>query len=394
MHDILSEDLRMLRDLVRKFVDSELMPLEKTVQHREAARGLGNDPVIPPEDYDRLLGKARELGLWGLDVPEEFGGVGLGMEAKMIAVEEMNRSITPFRLPPESPNLYLLSKTCTPEQREKYLLPYASGEKRSSLALTEPDAGSDVSAMRTTARRVDGGWVLNGTKMWISWADAASFFIIVAVTDRDRGTRGGMTSFLVDAGTPGLTVGNFIPTMGEPTPYELLIENVFVPDSQVLGELGYAFKPLTNRLGVRRVEIAARCVGMASRLIDMMVQQAENRVTFGKPLGERQGVQWMIADSAMEVHASRLMVQDAARKLDAGIADLREEASITKVFATEMITRVVDRAMQVHGGIGFSKETPIEYIYRNSRVLRILEGASEIHRMQLAREILKQGSVG
>ncbi|WEX12442.1 acyl-CoA dehydrogenase family protein [Chelativorans sp. AA-79] len=378
----------MLQDLVRKFVTSELIPLEKKVQEREASRGLGNDPVIPPDDYSRLLGRAQELGLWGMDVPEEFGGSGLGIVAKMVAVEEMSRSITPFRLPPESPNLWLLSKTCTPQQREKYLLPYARGDKRSSLALTEADAGSDVGAMRTNAKRVDGGWLLNGTKMWISWANVADFFIVVAVTDKEKGTRGGMTSFLVDADTPGFRVGNFIPTMGEPTPYELQLENVFIPDEQVLGEIGYAFKPLTNRLGVRRVEIAARCVGMANRLIDLMVTQAENRVTFGKPLADRQAVQWMIADSAIEVHAARLMVRDAAEKLDAGISDIREEASITKVYATEMISRVVDRAMQVYGGIGFSKETPIEYIYRNSRVLRILEGASEIHRMQIARKRL------
>ena len=386
MHDLLSDDQRMIKDLVRKFVESELIPLEKTVQEREAGRGLGNDPVIPPEAQARLMERASELGLWGMDVPEEFGGSGLGMAVKMVAVEEMNRSITPFRLPPESPNLFLLSKTCTPSQREKYLLPYAAGKKRSSLALTEAGAGSDVSAIRTVAKKVDGGWVINGSKMWISWADLADFFIVVALTDKEKGTRGGMTSFLIDKDTPGFTIGNFVPTMGEPTPYELLLENVFIPDDQVLGEVGYAFKPLTNRLGVRRIEIAARCVGMASRLIDLMSLQASNRVTFGQPLGERQGVQWMIADSVIEVHAARLMVRDAALKLDMGIADVREEASATKVFATEMITRVVDRAMQVHGGLGFSKETPIEYIYRNSRVLRILEGASEIHRMQIARQ--------
>ncbi len=389
---VLSEsDLADLRQVMRHFVETEMMPLERTVQDREAERGLGADPVIPPEANERLMKKAAELDLWGLDVPEEYGGQGLGMGAKMVAVEELFRSIVPFRLPPESPNLSLLIQTCNDDQRERYLLPYSRGERRASLALTESEAGSDAAAIKTTAVKDGNSWVINGVKQWISWADLSDFFIVIAVTDKEKRARGGISAFLVDKGTPGLVVGPHASTMGEPTPYELRLEDVRVGEEQVLGEIGLAFPPLTNRLSIRRIEMASRCVGMAERLIELMVEQAKTRYTFGEPLANRQMVQTWIADSVMEVHATRLMVADAARKFDSGIRDLRLEASTTKVFGTEMITRVADRALQLHGGMGFSKELPIEYIYRNSRFLRVLEGASEIHRIQIAKHRLNAG---
>ena len=381
----LPDELRMLRDIVRQFVQTELMPLEKIVQEREARRGLGNDPVIPPEENARLIQRARELDLWGLDVPVELGGQGLGFCAKVIAIEELFRTIVPFRFPPESPNLFMLIENCTPEQRERYLVPYARGEKLSAIVLTEPNAGSDAAAIQTTAVRRDGGWVLNGTKTFISYADVADFYIVIAVTDKEKRARGGITAFLVDRDTPGCRVGRHIPTMGEPTPFEMVFDDCFLPDSQVLGEVGWGFRPLMNRLDVRRIEMAARAVGMAERMIQMMVEYANTRVTFGQPLAERQAIQWMIADSVMEVHATRLMVMDVARKLDDGIKDVRVEAASAKIFGSEMISRVVDRAMQVHGGLGYTKDLPIEYMYRNSRVLRIYEGTSEILRRQIAR---------
>jgi (R)-benzylsuccinyl-CoA dehydrogenase len=386
------EELQMFRDLIRRFVETELMPLERSVQRREAERGLGDDPLIPSDDHSRLLEKARTLDLWGIDVPEEFGGQGFGMTAKLIAIEELHRTIVPFRLPPESPNLEMLSQTCNREQREQYLLPYARGEKRASLALTEPGAGSDAAGIGLTATPIDQGWVINGTKTWITGADSADFFIVIGVTDREKRARGGMTAFLVDKDTPGLRVGNHIPTMGEPTPYEVIFDECVVADSQRLGGIGEAFKPMSNRLGVRRIEFGARCVGMAERLVEMMVQQALSRSTFGAPLADRQAIQWMIADSLIEIHATRLMVEDAAKKLDGGVVDVRREASTTKVFATEMISKVADRAMQMHGAMGLSKELPIEYIYRNSRFLRIIEGPSEIHRVQLARMRLREAN--
>jgi (R)-benzylsuccinyl-CoA dehydrogenase len=389
----LSEDLHGLRDLVREFVRRELLPLEQIVQEREAARGLGNDPVIPPEDHARLTRRARELDLWGLDIPPELGGQGLGVLAKMVATEEINRSIVPFRLPPESTSISFLIEGCTPEQRERFVLPYTRDGKRMALALSEPNAGADAAAIETTAARADGGWLLNGAKTFISWADEADLVIVMALTDREKRSRGGITAFLVEAGTPGMHVGRHIPTMGHHTPNEMSFTDCFVPDGQVLGEVGYGFTPLAQCLNVIRVDVGARALGMAERLIDMMVEHANTRVTFGQKLADRQAVQWMIADSVMEVHAARLMVHDAAAKLDAGVKDVRTEASSVKVFATEMISRVVDRAMQVYGGMGYTRDLPIEFIYRNSRIMRIMDGPSEIHRQQIARLRLRRAPV-
>jgi (R)-benzylsuccinyl-CoA dehydrogenase len=390
--DLSINELGMFRDLIRSFVDKELIPLERVVQEREASRGLGRDPLIPPEDHARLLQRTQELDLWGLDVPIEYGGQGMGTAVKLVAIEELHRTIVPFRLPPESPNLTILAQTCNPDQVERYLKPYARGELRSTFVLSEPGAGSDAAAIETTARRTDSGWVLNGTKMWITGADSADFYIVIAVTDKEKRARGGMTAFLIDKDTPGFEVGRHIPTMGEPTPFEVVIRDCEVSDCQRLGEVGEAFKPMSNRLGIRRIEFGARCIGMGERLVDLMVVQAKNRTTFGKPLADRQAIQWMIADSVIELHATRLMVDDAARKLDSGVIDIRREASATKVFATEMISKIVDRCMQMHGAMGLSKELPIEFIYRNSRFLRIVEGASEIHRVQLAKFRLREAS--
>lgn len=384
-----TEEQDALRAVVREFVHTELLPLERTVQDLEASRGLASTPVIPPEAYQRLLEQARQRDLWGLDVPVEYGGQELGMVAKMIAVEELNRSIVPFRLPPESPNLWLLVNYCTDYQRQRWVEPYARGELRASLALTESEAGSDATAIRSTATKCDGGWRLNGTKQFISWADVANFFIVIAWTDRDKSASQGISAFIVDQGTSGLRVGRHMATMGEPTPFEVVLDDCPVPDENVLGEVGAGFRPIAGRLDVRRIEMAARCVGMAERCIELMVTQAKNRKTFGQPLADRQMVQAWIADSEIEVHATRLMVMDAAARHDAYGLNTRREASICKVFGTEMITRVVDRTLQVYGGMGFSKDLPIEYIYRNSRFLRVLEGASEIHRITLAKLRLK-----
>lgn len=389
----LTDELRAVQEVARNFTRRELLPLEKSVIEREVIRGFDQVPLIEPEQEQRLTALVRDLGLWGLEVTEELGGAGLGLLAKAVAVEELNYSITPYRLPPESPNISYLDAVVTPEQREAYLNPLCRGDKTSALALTEPDAGSDAGGIRTSATKDGDGWVISGSKLWISWADTVDFFIVIAVTDPAKRNRGGMTAFLVDSQAAGLEISKPIATMGEQRPFGLFFDRVRVPDSAVLGTVGDAFKPLTNRLGVRRVEIGARCVGMAQRLVDMMCQYSVERHTFGVPLAERQAVQFMIADSVMELHAARLMVYDAATMLDSGVSDIRLEASTVKVQATEMLSRVVDRAMQVHGAMGYSKELPIEYLYRNSRVLRILEGPSEIHRAQIAKLSIRQRSV-
>lgn len=387
----LPEEYLHIKRMVRKFTENELFPLEKSVIEREASRGFTDAPSITPEQEKVLMAKTKELGLWGIEVPEEFGGLDLGALAKVVVVEEMNRSIVQFTLPPDAPNLNFLQSCCTKEQYERYLVPYAAGTKRSALAMTEPNAGSDASAIQMRAKLVDGKWCLNGTKSWISYAQKVDFFITIAVTDKEKGKKGGFTAFLVDKGTPGLRIVRNVNTIGDMFAYELVFEDVELEPNQVLGEVGNAFVPLQNRFGVRRMELAARCLGYADRLIQLMIEQANIRTTFGKPLADRQAVQWWISNSSMELHAARLMVYHAAWKVDQGHQDMRKEAAMLKVYCTEMLSKIADRAIQIHGGMGLSKEMPIEYIARLVRIFRIVEGPSEIHRWLLAREILKDG---
>lgn len=381
----------MIRDTVARFTREELLPLEREVIRRDAERGFGDAPLLTPEVDAHLQARAREIGLWGIDVPEEFGGQALGALSKCVVFEQLKYSIVPFVLPPESPNLHMLQACCTGDQVARYLLPYAAGEKKSCLALSEPSAGSDASAIETRAERRNGRWVVNGQKIWITNAKRADFMIVIAVTDPKKRARGGMTAFLIDKDTPGVSIPSSFAIIGEMHPYAVNFENVELDDAQVLGEVGEAFVPLQNRLGVRRMEIAARSLGAARRCIDLMIQQANVRKTFGAPLADRQAIQWWIADSFQELEMARLLVYRLAWKLDQGVKDFRRDAAMAKVQATEMIGRVADRAIQLHGGMGVCKELPLEYIYRVSRVYRIVEGASEVHRWTLARELLRNG---
>jgi (R)-benzylsuccinyl-CoA dehydrogenase len=385
------ESTRMVRETVARFVRSELLPHEQLIIRREAERGYNDDPLIPPELDAQLHKKARDIGLWGIDVPREFGGQEYGMLAKCVVIEEVKNSIVPFVLPPESPNLYLLNELCKGGQIDRYLLPYARGEKKSCIALSEPGAGSDAAAIKTRAVRKNGKWVLNGSKIWISNARRADFMIVLAVTDPEQGAHGGMTAFLVDKGTPGVSVPSSYPMIGEYHPYAVFLDNVELGDSQVLGEVGQAFKPIQKRLGVRRLDIASRCLGLATRCLNMMIDQANSRSTFGALLADRQTVQNWIADSYQELEMVRWLVYRLAWRLDRGDADFRRDGSIVKVQATEMIGRVADRAIQLFGGMGLSKELPLEYIARMVRVLRIVEGPSEVHRWVVARDLLKNG---
>ena len=382
--DLDSGDLADLRSVARHFVESELYPMESEIQRREAQRGLGDDSLIPHEDSARLMDAAREHDLLGLDVPEVLGGQGYGFLAKLLVVEELNRSIVPFRLAPESPNLYLLMELASSEQRPRYLEPYARGALKAASAFTEPDAGCDTLARRTTARRAGSGWVLNGAKQFVSWAKSADFFVVTAATAPAARPSERFTAFIVEPHTPGVHIGRHISTMGEATPYGVSFEDVQLEDSQRLGPEGGAFLPVQRRLDIRRIEMGARCVGMGSRLVDLMVQQAVERETYGDYLADRQMVQSWIADSVTDLHAATLMVTAAARRFDEGDRDLRLPASMVKTFATEMISRISDRTLQLFGGMGFTKDLPIEFIYRNSRFLRVLEGPSEIHRVQIA----------
>jgi (R)-benzylsuccinyl-CoA dehydrogenase len=397
-------ELRAIRDAARKFTSQELIPLEPQVIEGEMARGMDtapfkaepgrhytNDPdgALPYETYEHLVAQARKMGLWGLDVPEELGGNAISVLGKMIVHEEIHRSLVPFTLPPDSPNLHWMLAVCTPEQRERYLEPYARGEISACLAATEPNAGSDVAGIQTTAVRRGDCWVLNGRKMFINRADWSSFMIVLAKTDKELGPRGGITAFLVDRDTPGMTIQRRIATMVAERPCEITFDDVELPDSQVLGRVGWAFPELQNRFSVRRVEVAMRCIGTSERLLQLLVDQATAKSTFGVPLADRQAIQWWIADATTGIHAARLMAYNAAWKIDQGQRDIRYEASMLKIYATELVGKVADWTLQAHGGMGVAKEMPIEFFYRLCRIWRIVEGPSEVHRYVVARNRLK-----
>lgn len=387
----------MLKDLAQRFTANELTPLDHVLLEREMRMWTDGYTLLPDDVHARLLGITREMGFWGIEVEEKFGGQGLGMLAKTLVVEEMSKSLAGFShhgftLPPDAPNLYYLNEYGTEAQRERYLRPYCRGELDSAMMATEPGAGSDISGLKTTAVRKDGKWLINGAKIFISKCDKDKlFFICIAVTDKDAPTKRRFTAFLLDKGTPGVRIGKDIPVIGAMPTWSVFLDNVVVGDEAVLGEVGDAFIPLQNRFGVRRIELAAHCTGMAERLIQMMIEQANLRVTFGEPLAARQTVQNWIADSTMELESVRLMLYHAAWKSDRGQKDLRIEASSLKVVATEMLTRVADRAIQLHGGLGLSRELGIEYVARMARIWRIVEGASEIHRMAIAKKLLSDG---
>ncbi len=381
----LSEEHQMLKDLVARFVREQLMPLEPVVLEREAQ---GKGIALTEEERAPLDKLSRELGLWGLDAPEDVGGADLP-EVAMIGInEELGKTVTPYVFPPDSPNLRMLMVTVNDEQREQYLAPYARGETTSAIGISEPGAGADPAAMITTAIRDNGQWVLNGRKIWISRAADADFTIVMAVTDKAKGARGGISAFLVDKGTPGFNILRKIPMIGGAFTYEIALEDCRIPASKLLGKEGQGFAPMQVRLSTRRLEMGAWCIGIAQRALDMMCEYAPQRVTFGVPLAERQAIQWWVADAATQIHACRLMAYDAAWKLDQK-RDVRSEVSMIKVFATEMAWDVVDKAMQAFGAMGMTKETPLQLMASHVRNMRIYDGPSEVHRWVVARKLLR-----
>jgi len=374
----------MLQELAAKFVDNELMPLESAVLAREMS---GQSIALTDEEEAPLLAKCRELGLWGLDVPEQIGGANLPAVARMGVYEELGRTVTPFTFPPDSPDLHMLLATVNERQRKRYLEPYARGEMRSAIAVSEPGAGADPAAMTTRAVKDGEHWVINGRKIWISFVKAADFTIVMALTDAAKKARGGITAFIVEKGTPGFIIGREIAMLAGARTYEVVFEDCRLHEDQVLGQVGNGFGPMQLRLTVRRLEMGAWCVGMARRALDLMTAHAKLRVTFGAPLADRQAIQWWIADAATQIHACRLMIMDAAASLDAG-EDVRTVTSMVKVFGTEMATEVIDHAMQAFGAMGMAKEMPLQQMAQRVRVMRVFEGPSEVHRMVIARRIL------
>jgi acyl-CoA dehydrogenase len=255
------------------------------------------------------------------------------------------------------------------------------------MAISEPGAGADPSAMATRADREGDGWRLNGRKIWISRAAAADFTILMAATDRGKGARGGITAFIVDRDTPGFNILRRIPMLGGQFTYEIAIEDLCLPDTQRLGEIGQGFAPMQERLSTRRLQMAATCTGIAQRALDMMCEYAPQRTTFGAPLSERQAIQWWVADAATRIHACRLMTYEAAARVDRG-QDARTQVSMVKVFATEMAWDIVDHAMQTFGAMGMTKELPLQKMANDVRLQRIYEGPNEVHRWVVARNTM------
>ena len=383
MTGLLAEEHRMLQDLVARFVDEQLMPLEPKIIERDIK---GEHPKLTDEEEAPLLAKCKETGLWALDVPEEHGGANLPAVALMSVNEELWRTIVPFTLPPDSPNLHMLLAVASPEQKKKYMEPYARGEARSAIAISEPGAGADPSALSTKAEMVGNEWVINGRKIWVSRVPQADFIIVMARVGSGK-RHEGITAFIVEKRTKGFEIARAIPMIGGHRTYELVFDNMRLPADAILGEVGNGFAPMQLRLNVRRLQIGAWGIGLARRALDMMCAHVKQRRTFGALLADRQAIQWWIADSATKIHACRLMVRDAAAALDRG-EDVRQAASMVKIFATEMASEIVDYATQTFGAMGVTKELPLQLMAQKARVMRIYEGPSEVHRMSVARRIL------
>jgi acyl-CoA dehydrogenase len=385
----LAPELIELRDRVAAFIRDEVIPLERCGGER-----------ISFEEINALRQKARAAGIYGPQLPREYGGLGLGTLAMCVVFEQAGRSLLgPVALhcsAPDEGNMHLLELYANDEQREQYLRPLVEGKIRSCFAMTEPapGAGADPSMIKTRAERVDGGWEITGRKWFATGAEGSSFAITMAVTDLTVPVRQGVTMFLVPTDTPGFRVVRSVPTMGGHGiggHGEIDYERVCVPDSAVLGKVGDGFKMAQVRLTPARLTHCMRWMGVAQRSLEIATARALEREAFGKKLAQHQAIQWMLADSEIELHASRLMVMQAAWKFERG-QDIRHESSICKVFVAEAVNRIIDRAVQICGALGVSDDTPLEHFYREARAFRIYDGPSEVHRMVIARKILRPGS--
>jgi acyl-CoA dehydrogenase len=379
----LDDHQRALIRTVRQFIVSELQPLEETVERNGA---------LASEDARRIFERAKALGLYAMNVPQRFGGGGLDAFDTMLAEEQFGRT-SDILIRRAFGNVYEVLFECDPAQRARWLEPAVRGERTCSIAFTEPGAGSDAAGIRTRARRDGDGWRLNGQKHFISDGLFSDFFVVTAVTDPDSGARG-ISLFLVDKSLPGLSVGRDQPMMGlrGTSHVELFFDEVRLDASALLGGEGQGLRMALTTLGrVRLGQVAARAVGRATLVLERALDHARERRQFGRAIGEYQMVQQMIADSVIEVNAARLMVWRAAAALDAG-DDARDLIAMVKVQASETLGRVVDRAVQIFGGMGFCKDLPIERYYRDARVYRIFDGTSEIHRHAIARDALRRGA--
>jgi acyl-CoA dehydrogenase len=378
----LPERARELQATARKFVEEELIPLEAEADWWDADE-------MPDAIRRPLEEKAKALGLWLLDTPKELGGAGLSqLELCLVWVELYKAGILPNRdLAVVGPDVRILLH-CNEQQRDRYLLPVIRGERRWCFAQTEPDAGTDPASMKTRAVWDGSAYVLNGTKRFITAARKADFAQVMAVTEPGKGARG-ITCFLVDMDTPGVSIsGEFQKMMGD-RPCQITFENARVPSENVLGGLGRGFEFAQKWITMGRLGQASKALGVADRALEMSARYAKSRVIKGESLAEQQAIQAMLADSLVEVYATRLMLHDAAMRMDRGQA-MRNESYMVKLFANEMAGRVLDRAIQIHGARGLTRALPLERWYLDLRSRRITEGASEVMRWVIARNYLRE----
>jgi acyl-CoA dehydrogenase len=376
----INQELAGMRAAIRRFTEQELEPI---------AQEIDRTGEVP----ERALPLLRAQGYLGMRMPSEFGGGEFDLPTYCLVLEELSRSHRIFTLMLDATsglNPIAIAHFGTTAQKEKYLSGLCNGTTHASFALTEPDAGSDAQAIKTRALKRGDDWVLNGRKHYISGAHQADVVLVMAVNDSEKRARGGITAFLVDKGTPGFSVTRVDTTIGsDPIKLaELSFDDCVIPASAVLGEVGQGFKVAMQSLTSGRMGVACSCIGAADRLLEMSAAYAKERSTFGKPLAERQAIQWMLADSATELALARALTYETLRRIEAG-EDVGSAASMCKLSASEMVGRVADRAVQIHGGMGLVRGFPIERFYRDVRHYRVGEGSSEIQRMMIAREVLR-----
>ncbi|EGP53981.1 acyl-CoA dehydrogenase family protein [Pseudorhizobium flavum] len=378
-----TDTFNLLLETVNRFVTERLIPREVEVVETNAI----------PDDVVREM---KDLGLFGLSIAEDFGGLGLSMEEEVRVVFELGRASPAFRSVAGT-NIGIGSQSIviagTQEQKEKYLPALASGDVIGSFALTEPDAGSDAMALRTSARKDGDHYILNGTKRYITNAPSAGLFSVMARTAPER-KADSISCFLVEAGTPGIKLGHPDKKMGQrgALTCDVIFEDCRVPASALLGnQEGNGFRTAMKVLDKGRLHIAALCVGIADRLIQESVAYAKDRKQFGQPIAEFQLVQAMLADSEADTYAARCMILDAAARRDRG-ENTTKVAACAKMFASEMVWRVADRAVQIFGGAGYMAEYPVERFYRDVRLFRIFEGTTQIQQIVIARELIKAAS--
>jgi alkylation response protein AidB-like acyl-CoA dehydrogenase len=377
----LPEDIKLLRQAIREFVDKEVAPIAREIDEQER---------VPFE----TLKKAGELGLLGVPFPERYGGIDAGIVGYCVLMEELNRkcastaTIIGAHTQLCAMSIHLAG---TEAQKERYLTALCAGHKLGAWALTEPGAGSDAAHIRTTATKQGDVWVLNGSKMWITNGSFADVLVVFAANDRSLGARGGITAFIVEKDFPGFKVGKVEPKMGLHASHtaSLYFEDCRVPAENVLGEVGKGFPLAMQTLDIGRCALGASSLGAAKEAFELSRKYAVERQQFGRPIADFQAIQFKLADMAVRIYTMEQIIYDCAKKVDRG-EKATLESSIVKLYCTDAAAQVIDEAIQIHGGMGFSRELPLERMYRDHRVTRIFEGTNEIQRYVIASEILEQ----